>query len=115
MPITNPIKCRKSPASFLATLLLGNLAEEEKNGNAKDVKTRQTCRYQDGDVPPTTTQMTGREAGGGWRDDNGKRKKERSGGRERKGDGRDNRVEQVGKTLKRAANAFIATLDSTLA
>lgn len=26
--------------------------------------------------------------------------------------GRDNRVEQVGKTLKRAANAFIATLDS---
>jgi len=28
---------------------------------------------------------------------------------------RDNGVEQVGKTLKRAANAFIATLDFTLA
>lgn len=92
--------------------LLGNLAEEEKNGNAKDVKTRQTCRYQDGDVPPTTT-SDDREGDGGWRNDNGKRKRERSEREER--DRRDNRVEQVGKTLKRAANAFIATLDSTLA
>lgn len=66
----------KAPASFLAMLLLGNLAEEEKNGNAKDVKTRQTCRYQDGDVPPTTT-SDDREGDGGWRDDNGKRKRER--------------------------------------
>lgn len=54
----------KAPTSFLAMLLLGNLAEEEKNGNAKDVKTRQTCRYQDGDVPPTTT-SDDRERDGG--------------------------------------------------
>lgn len=75
MPITNPIKCRKLRlASFLAMLLLGNLAEEEKNGNAKDVKTRQTCRYQDDDIPPTTTSGD-REGDGGWRDDNGKRKR----------------------------------------
>lgn len=47
-------KMSKAPVSFLAMLLLGDLAEE-KNGNAKDVKTRQTCRYQDGDVPRTTT------------------------------------------------------------
>lgn len=95
----------KASVSFLATLLLGDLVEEEKNGNAKDVKTRQTCRYQNGDVPRTTTTSDDR----GRRDDN--RKREREEGKER----RDNRVEQVGKTLKRAANAFIATLDSTLA
>jgi len=57
-------------------LLLGNLAEEGKNGNAKDVKTRQTCRYQDSDVPPTTT-SDDREGDEGWRNDNGKRKRER--------------------------------------
>lgn len=99
----------KASVSFLATLLLGDLAEEEKNGNAKDVKTRQTCRYQNGDVPRTTTTSDDR----GRRDDNRKRERERE--RERGKERRDNRVEQVGKTLKRAANAFIATLDSTLA
>lgn len=45
----------KAPVSFLATLPFSGLAEEEKSGNAKDMKTRQTCRYQDGDVPRTTT------------------------------------------------------------
>lgn len=59
-------KMSKAPASFLAMLLHGNLAEEEKNGNAKDVKTRQTCRYQDEDVPPTTT-LDDREGDAGWR------------------------------------------------
>jgi len=77
------------------------------------VKTRQTCRYQDGDVPPTTT-SDDREGDGEWRDDNGKRKRERRKRERKERDRRDNRVEQVGKTLKRAANAFIATLDSTL-
>lgn len=95
----------KASVSFLATLsTLDGLAEEEKSGNAKDVKTRQTCRYQDGDVPRTTT-SNDREEGDGETIRENRRERER----------RDNRVEQVGKTLKRAANAFIATLDSTLA
>lgn len=91
----------KASVSFLATLLLGDLVEEEKNGNAKDVKTRQTCRYQGRRRP--SYQQQHRMTGGG----------ETITGREK--ERRDNRVEQVGKTLKRAANAFIATLDSTLA
>lgn len=68
------------------------------------MKTRQTCRYQNDDVPRTTT-SDDREEGDGEAIRESKREREK----------RDNRVEQVGKTLKRAANAFIATLDSTLA
>lgn len=94
----------KASVSFLATLPLGGLAEEEKSEDAKDVKTRQTCRYQNDDVPRTTT-SDDREEGDGEAIRESKREREK----------RDNRVEQVGKTLKRAANAFIATLDSTLA
>jgi len=63
-------------------LLLGNLMEEEKNGNTKDVKTRQTCRYQNGDVPPITSHD--KKGGGEWRNDNGKRERERERERERK-------------------------------
>jgi len=59
------------PVSFLAArFLLGGPAEKEKGGNAKDAKTRQTCRYQNADIPRTSDDREG------WRNDNGKRERE---------------------------------------
>lgn len=56
-------------------LLLDDFVEEEKRAeNAKDVKTRQTCRYQNGDVPRTTT-SDDRKRDRGWRDGSRKRQK----------------------------------------
>jgi len=69
--------------------------------------------------------VEGGGGGGGWevgetitereKDRGDGQKNERREGRMGEKEKRDNGVEQVGKTLKRAANAFIATLDFTLA
>lgn len=57
-------KMSKLSVSLLVAILFGDSAEKEKGGNAKDVKTRQTCRYQNGDVSRTTSDDRKGDGGG---------------------------------------------------
>jgi len=115
MPITNPIKCRKLQPVFSRCFCS---AISRKKGKTEMLRTWRHARPVDIRTATSLLQqhrMTGRETRDGETITERERGREEREEREReKRDRRDNRVEQVGKTLKRAANAFITTLDSTL-